>query len=479
MRAIAWNTGVQIAGKVLSTAFGVIIVGLMTRYLGQDGFGIYSTANAYLSVFALLIDLGLNVTIVSILGEHLNDRAYETRAVSAIFTLRLVSSFVAYGLALPIMWLFPYSHVTQLAIIALLASFFVTSLNQIVTGVQQRHLKTHVTAVAENIGRLILLVGLLIARFLGLGLVPVVWIVSLGSLLNFFLNFFVARRYANFRWNWDPAFWKIVLKRSWPIGLSIAFNLIYYKADTLILASVRSSAEVGIYSAAYRVLDILVTIPFMYAGVVLPILSNHWAKKHLKDFQKLLGQSVGVMSLLIAPLIGGTMILGTRVMMLVAGVAFAQAGDILRILLLAAGSIYINTIFSYAVVAVDRQRKMIPWYIAVALVTLAGYLIFIPRYGMWGAAWLTVFSETAICFASIGVTRSAALLTPAWRTIGASVGASLIMMIAVWLSRMYWLPIPILVGAIVYVALVYGLGGVSKNTIRELTPSLFSNRPSK
>ncbi|MBM3204949.1 flippase [Candidatus Uhrbacteria bacterium] len=476
-RALALNTGVQIAGKIVSTIFGIVIVGLMTRYLGQKGFGAYSTANAYLQIFALLLDLGLNVTIVSMLGEHAGDEAYERRAVSSIFTFRVLIGFIIFALAIPVAWLFPYDATIKLAIVALIGSFFFTSLNQIVIGVQQRHLKMHAMAISENIGRAVLLIGLIIAIKLGWGLLPIVWIVSLGSLANFIINILVARRYAHFSWNIDPAFWWIALKRSWPIGLSIAFNLIYYKSDTLVLSLVRSQAEVGIYGAAYRVLDIVVTIPFMYAGVLLPILSGVWAAKNKERFAHLLGQSVHVMVLLIAPIVVGTFILGTRFMALIAGDDFASAGNVLKVLILAAGFIYVNTVFSHAIVALQKQRAMIPWYIVIAILALIGYILYIPKYGMWAAAWLTVFSEGAITIGSIWVTRRVSHTHLPTRQLTAAIAASAIMGFGVWFTQSLWLPIPFLVAAALYPAALFILGGISLKTLKEILSARKSSSP--
>ena len=274
-RALAWNTGIQMIGKIISTAFGVIIIGLMTRYLGQTGFGVYSTANAYLQVFALLLDFGMNLTLVSLLGEHAGDKAYEKRCTSAIFTFRIITAGVILLALAPLLALaLPYQHTLQLAIFALGASFFFPSVNLIIVGVEQRHFKMHLAAMTENIGRMIVLAGLLIAPVIHASLVSVMWLISVAAILNVSLNFFWARTFGQFAWNWDPEFWGFALQRSWPIAISIFFNLIYYKADTLILQRYRSFAEVGLYGAAYRVLEILITVPFMYGGVLLPILSH-------------------------------------------------------------------------------------------------------------------------------------------------------------------------------------------------------------
>ncbi|HEU0051241.1 MAG TPA: flippase [Patescibacteria group bacterium] len=468
-RALAWNTGIQIIGKIISTAIGVVIVGLMTRYLGQVGFGEYSTANAYLQIFALLLDLGLNVTLTALLGEHANDPAFERRCISALFTLRFVLAAVVIVFVAPAIALFfPYSPTLKLAIIALTGSFFFPALTQIATGVQQRHLKMQITAIGEVAGRVILLIGLLFAISEHFGLIPVVLFVSFGSFANFLLNVIFTKAYGVFRWNWDPAFWRLALKRSWPIGLSIAFNLIYYKADTFILSLVRSQAEVGLYGAAYRVLDILVTVPFMYAGVMLPLLSKHWAASAKESFMRLLAQSVNVMFLLVTPMVAGTLVLGRPIMSVIAGSDFAVSGDVLKILILAVGAIYINTVFAHAVVALDAQRKMLPVYISVALVTLAGYLVFIPRYGMWAAAWLTLFSESAVLLGSFFVTRSFVRIHYKSRVPFAAIGASVIMAAAVSLLEHYWLPIPILAGAVIYTAGVFLFGGITKETLKEI-----------
>ncbi len=468
-RKLAWNTGVQLAGKILSTAFGIIIVGLMTRYLGQDGFGIYSTANAFLQIFALLLDLGLNVTLVALLGEHAGDKAYEKRCVSALFTFRLISSVLILLIVAPIItWLSPYPLETKLVIFALDASFFFPALAQVLTGVQQRHLKMHMAAFGDLLGRCVLLAGILFSKSLGWGLVPIVGFVSLGSLANFILNFFATRKYAAIHWNWDPAFWRIALNRSWAVGLSIAFGLIYFKADTLILSLVRSEAEVGIYGAAYRVLEILITVPFMYAGLILPILAKHGADQRHKAFADLVSTSIDVMVMLAAPLIIGTVLLGTRIMSLVAGDAFAASGDILKILVLAVGVIYLNTIFSHAVVAVDAQRRMIPTYIGVAIVTLIAYLLFIPTYGLYAAAWLTVLSETAVGVGSLVVTHRFSPLKFHIKTLLTTCLSGGVMGILIWtLQGLPVIPL-VLIGIVTYGACLFLFGAISRATVKEM-----------
>ncbi|MDF1497642.1 MAG: flippase [Patescibacteria group bacterium] len=476
-RAIAWNTGAQAVGKIVSTLFGVIIIALMTRYLGQVGFGYYSTANAFFQIFAILLDLGINVMIVQMLGEHRGDEKYEKRAVSATMTFRIVTAFVLLGIAPFIGLLFPYAFEVKLIMFALWISFFAATLNQVVIGVQQRHLKMHVVAIAEVVGRAVLLVGLILAVYMKSGLFTIVVFVSVGSVVNFVINWWIARKYASFAWNWDPKFWKELLSRSWPIGISIFFNLVYFKSDAFILSLVKPASEVGIYSAGYRVLEILVTFPFMLAGIMLPLMAHAWAKKNKDRFAELLRQSYSAMLLFAVPLVVGVLVLGTQAIIFISGEEFALSGDILKILSLATFMIYFGTISSHVVVAIDKQKAMLPSYFVVAVVTVILYIIFIPPYGMWAAAWLTVFSETAIALAATWFAYRSAPNIFSLMTIAKIVFASLVMGLAIMPLRNLWLPIPIISGMAIYAVMIFVTGAISKETVREILSARKSVEP--
>lgn len=468
-RALASNTAVQVVGKVISITMGVVVVGIMTRLLGTEGFGAYSTANAFLQVFAILIDMGLNIAVVQMLGEHAGDQDYENRAVSAVFSLRFWSALIILSLA-PVIGLFipMYSPEVKVAFFAIWASFFFTSLNQIVIGVHQRHLSMHVVAAAELSGRAVLLIGVLIASALHWGLVPVVLIVSAGGIMNFLVNFIVARRFASFRLGFDWAFWKSTLKKSWPIGVSVLFTLIYYKSDTLILSWVRPMAEVGIYGAAYRVLDILAAFPFMYAGILLPMLAKAWATHDQPRFARLMQRSFDAFMVVTLPMIVGTLLVADKAVVLIASDEFAGSANVLRILIIATGCIYLGTIFSHAIVALNRQRDMLKYYIIVAIIALTLYWICIPIWGMWAAAWLTVASELTIAVISAILTLQRGAFRLPMATTWKALLASVVMYVAAYpfSHRSLWLTIA--VALIAYAAVILATGAVTKQMITDL-----------
>ncbi len=242
-KKILWNTGIQVAGKVVSTVLGIWLIILMTRSLGTEGFGAYTTANTYLQFFALFLDMGLNVTLVALLGERADDEAYQKRCVSALFTLRVILALTILLVIAPIsVFAFPYTWQIKLAVFALAGSFIFPSMNQVVVGAQQKVLKLEQAAIAEVIGRIVSIVGVLLVIHYNLGLLPMMWVITISSATLFFYNIYHARKDSSFAWNWDPAFWKMALLRSWPVGVTILLGLFYFKADTLILSLTRSQA---------------------------------------------------------------------------------------------------------------------------------------------------------------------------------------------------------------------------------------------
>jgi O-antigen/teichoic acid export membrane protein len=177
------------------------------------------------------------------------------------------------------------------------------------------------------------------------------------------------------------------------------------------------------------------------------------------------------------PMLFGTWLLGERIMILVAGPEFAESGRILSILIIAVVAIYLNTVFSHIVVAIDGQRKMIPVYIAVAIGAVIGYLLFIPTYGMWAAAWLTVASEVLVGIGSLVVSNKAVATEFKPRVLLAASGASILMSAFVWFLRDQFVVIPIIVGALIYTFGLYALGGIRKETIKDILKAKTSNPP--
>jgi O-antigen/teichoic acid export membrane protein len=394
---VARNTIVQTVGKVISTFFGLFILAIIARYLGQFKFGQYTTIITYLTFFATLADFGLTLVTVQMISQPGADKK---KILNNLFGFRIVSASILLAVGIIIVFFLPYNQAIKTGIVLASLSFLFISLNQIFVGLFQYHLAMQYVVLAELWGRFLLLVLVVIVWLYDLGLNSLLAATVVSSAMNFLLHYLYAKRFFLVKFVYDKLFWKNIILKSWPLALTIFFNLIYLKTDILILSLVKTQNEVGVYGAAYRVIDVLITIPFMFAGIILPILAGAWSRGEKEFYNRVIQRSFDAMAIFSLPLLAGSLIVSSKLMNLVAGEEFFLSGSLLPILVLASIFIFLGTIYAHAIIAIDKQKKIIPAYVFVAFTSLAGYMYFIPKFSYYGAAWMTVYSELAIAVSS-------------------------------------------------------------------------------
>lgn len=468
---VFYNTVVQVGSKIVATILGLVAIAIMTRYLGTIGFGEYTTIITFLSFFGILVDFGLTLVTVQMISRPGVD---EKKILDNIFGLRLVSAVVFLGIAPLIIIFLPYSQEIKIGAAIAAFSFLFAALSQVFIGLFQTKLRMDKVSIAEIVSRIVLVAGILIVVKMDKGLLGMIVVMAISSAVSFLFHWFFSRRYVHVSVGFDWSVWKEIITKSWPLAITIAFNLIYLKADTLILSLIKTQSEVGIYGAAYRVIDVLITVPFMFAGIVLPILTINWTIGNNDSFKRVLQRSFDFMVILAIPLIVGTQFLAKEVMVMIAGPEFGDSGQILKILILAAAIIFLGCIFSHAIIAFDKQKKIIWTYCFVSLTALIGYLIFIPRFSYVGAAWVTIYSEAVIALAAVYYTFKYSGFLPRFNVFFKSILASVVMgfFLFAWPVRFYesmiGLFITLIFSSTIYFLALYLLKGIAKEEILTL-----------
>jgi O-antigen/teichoic acid export membrane protein len=468
---VAYNAIVQVISKIIATALGLLAVALITRYLGTSGFGEYTTVVSFLSFFGILADLGLTLVTVQMISAP---GAQENKILNNLFSLRFFSALIFLGAAPLVITFLPYSGGIKIGAAIAVFSFFFIALNQILVGLFQKNLRMDKVSIAETASRVVLVIGSIIAVRGNFGLNGILLAVVAGSAVNFFLLFLFSFKYASWKFELDISLWREIAKKSWPLALTIFFNLLYLKTDTLILSLVRTQEEVGIYGAAYKVVDILTLIPFMFAGVVLPILTADWLGGNRERFQGVAQKSFDLMIILAVPLVVGTQFLAKPLMVFVAGRDFAAAGPVLQILAYAVGLVFLSSFLSHVIVAAGAQRKIIWAYFLTAVSSVAGYLFFVPRFSYFGAAAITIYSEAAITIFMVFYSFRYASFFPKLKIIlkalaaAAAMGASLFFLPPNFCDKAGNLFLALALATIVYFTALYLFGGLTKRDLARL-----------
>jgi O-antigen/teichoic acid export membrane protein len=461
---IAQNTFWQISGKIAGTVLGLVTIALMTRYLGREGFGYYTTVISFLQFFGVLIDFGLQMTTAQMLSRP---GANQHKIFANILTVRLFSAVVFLGTASALIWFLPYPLAVKLGVGAASFSFFFISLQSVLIGLYQKQMAMAEVAIAEVWGRFILLLGVWLAVAADLGLLAVIAAVSLGSLVNFLYLAIKARKHLSLRLEADFKVWRQIWEVSWPLAITISLTLVYFRADTIILSLVRPAEDVGIYGAAYKVLETLIQFPYLFLGLILPLLTEFYlTSKGL--FEKTLQKSFDFMAILAVPMVIATWLLAEKIMGFVAGADFIIAAGPLRILIVGAAMIYFGALAGYAIVACGLQKKMISFYLFDAVFSLAAYLIFIPIFSYWAGAILTVATEAIITLSAFYILRRETKTRISLRAFWKAVLASAVMGLCLYPLLNQNILTLVLAGAIIYFLALYLFRGYNKSEVLDM-----------
>jgi O-antigen/teichoic acid export membrane protein len=398
----------------------------------------------------------------------------EKKVLNNLFGLRLVSIILFMAVAPLVAFFLPYSLAIKTGILIAATSFIFPALSQVLIGLFQKKLKMGKAVLAENISRIILIIGIYLSIHFNYGLNGILWASVISAATNFLISYLLALEFIGLRPSFHKQLWLDTISKSWPLAITIVLNLLYLKTDTLILSLVKSPAEVGLYGAAYRIIDVLSTLPFMFAGIILPLLTAYWFEQKKETFNKTLQKSFDLMAILSLPIISGTLILARPAVVLVAGEEFAPSGLILKILIFAILAIFLGCMFAHAVVAIDQQKRMIKYYLFVSLSSILLYLILIPKFSYLGAASATVYSEVVIAILSAYIVWHQTRFLPNFKIVFKSIIAAVLMGFFLYLipSHYYyqwsWLLLSIVLSSALYFAILYLLKGVTKNDLQIL-----------
>lgn len=470
---IAKNTFWQILGRGIGLIFSTLSFILLTHYLKVEKFGNYITVTTFLQLFSILADLGLTLMSVQLISEITDKdeivRQKKTDDIfSNIFTLRLISIFVLLSIAPIAVWFFPYPSQIKYGVLICSIGFLFISLTQIFQSIFQKNLEMNKPAISDVASKASFLIGIYLVIIKGWNLYGVLFFVVLSNFIHFILLFYWSKKFVKVRFLVQLSVWKEIYKRSWPLSLSIIFNLVYLKADILILSLYRNQDVVGIYGAAYRAIDVLTVFPYLFVGLLLPILSLAWAENNKERFMSILQKGFDALTTIATPLVVGVIFLSKPIMVLIAGKEFEGSGSVLRVLIIALGMIYIGNVFSHSVVAIDKQRKMMWAYLFTAVTSLIGYFIFIPLYSYWGAVGVTLYSETLITVLSLLMVVKTVQRWPKFTVLFKSMVASGVMALFLYFMSRLNLFVIIPAAAAVYFGVMFLVGGVRIGLVGEV-----------
>jgi O-antigen/teichoic acid export membrane protein len=465
-RSVAKNVFLQYLSRVIGTIFGLVTLAILTRYLGDEGYGQFTVAAAYLQFVGTLADFGLTITTIQMLSEPNADRG---RILGNLLGLRIVMAVAIFALSIVVALFLPWGSATHAAIAVGSFSFIFLAVHQIFVGLFQKSLRMEFPALSEVVGRAVLLAAIGITALAHGGLIAIMASMGIANLAMVSLSVIFGRKVQPFSLKLERPVIAEIIRRSWPIALSIVFNLVYLRGDIIVMKIVgRPEAEIGWYGAAYKPLDVITVIPMIFMGLILPLFVEAWGRTDHERVRRIIQRATDAVSLLAFPTLAGGIALATPLMIFISGPEFSPSGPLLALLVVAAFMVFYGALFGHLIVGIGRQRLMTWVYAADAAASLLLYFLLVPKYGATAAAWVTIFSETVIAVAGGAIILAITKIRPKLDTVGKAIAASAMMGLAITALPNLHVLIRVCLGAALYVIIIFAIKGVRKEELREI-----------
>ena len=428
-RQVAWNTIAQTAARAGVLGLGLITTTLLTRYLGVSSYGDYIIVSVYVSVFAVVFDWGSPPRLARARPRVDNPDALVGKAVALRLALAVPVALVAALVAVAL-----YGGQARNGILIALPTIFAVAVMNTLVPIFQVRLKMDRVAAAE-IGSQALGAGLIVAlvladrSFYELVLATVIATVSYALLVYLF-----SRRLAHFRLSVDVAVWRRLLRVALPLGVAVVVGTIYFRADALILSLLKDSHDVGIYGVAYRFYEMTIPFPAFFLAPVFPLLSAAAiSSAGLGEFVQLLQRSFDVLVVAAAAVVAVTVPLAPDLVRLVGGEEFADSARPLRILMVGAAFAFLASLFLFALIALDRQQRVLVLTLVALVVNLALNFALIPSYGYTAAAAIATGTQLVIVVGALYLVRRYTSFVPGSRVLvrAGIAGAAVLVALAV------------------------------------------------
>lgn len=368
----------------------LVLLVVAGRALGDEAYGRFSFALALATILEVLMDFGLKEVVTRSVAR---DRSVAPRLVARTYGLKVVLSVAGLLIITTLAVILRQEPDVRLACIllgisAVLRSYLLTA-RHLLNGLERFGLDSTVLTV----DRVMLLALGTTAVVLGYGVVGLSAAFVVARVIAFAIAHLLARSQVGpIGVEMVPGEWREMLRLAAPFGIFIAVLNLYSYIDTIMLGVLTTDAETGLYSAAYRVYEGLVSLASIMGTVAGPRLAREFVTD--RDRHASVARVALAASLVAAiPLALGTAVVAPRLMGALFGAEFVPAATVLRILVAGLIVVFPLQVMHAIAISVNGERLLVGAAVAGCIINVALNLVLIPRWGMRGAAVATIVSE--------------------------------------------------------------------------------------
>jgi O-antigen/teichoic acid export membrane protein len=389
-KKIAKNTSIYFLANLLSFVITFFTTIYTARYLGANGYGILSLALAFSGIFALISDLGISTLTTRELAKN---KSLTDKFVGNTLVIKIMLAIIAIAIIFIIANLGNYSSEAMMTIYIISLSIIVGVFPGIFSSVFQAYEKMEYPSVNIILVATSILMGTLFLIWKGSGVIEFAFLnLGVGLIVLIYSFFVYSWKISIPKIEFDASFLKRIIKESLPFGLISLSGMIYTYLDSIILSLLKPIEVVGWYSAAYRIMLVLLFIPGAINVAVFPVMSKYFSSS--QDSLKLIYEKYfKLMIIIVIPIGFGTFLLADKIIFIMFGPSYTNSAVILQILIWTIVFTFLGAPFVQLFQATNCELIITKISVICVILNLILNIILIPKFSYIGASFATLVTE--------------------------------------------------------------------------------------
>ncbi len=400
---------------IIRIGVGFFVSVWVTKYLGAEQYGKFSYASAIVTIFTAFATCGLDSILIRNL---INNPMDADRLLGTAYVLKILAGLLASVMAtLSILILRP-TDTAQHWLVGIMAIGIVFQSTDVISFWFQSKVLSKFTVIVKNTSfllmsgvKIILILTQSTLFYFALCVTIEFFIVSIGFIIIYHID---GNSMKTWHFSLQESF--KLLQDSWPLIFSGIIIVIYMRIDQIMLGEMISDKEVGIYTTAIRIAEVLYFIPMVTVPTFFPSIIN--AKKEGDVFfYKKLQQLYNLMAFLGYAVAIPITFLGPYIIEFLFGHEYSRAGPMLAVFIWAGIFTNLGVARSTFLTAMNFNKFHLVAISSGGIVNIALNCVLIPRYGGMGAViascvayWLAAHGS---CFFYKPLYKTGGMLTKA------------------------------------------------------------------
>lgn len=387
---------------------GILLTGLavplMTRHLGLVDFGRFVTATTVVMIVAGVTEFGLSGVGTR---EYVLAAPQDRKALlSALLGIRTVLTVVGLIVAAALMTIVGYPDIVVMGMLVSGLGLLLLNTEQTYAIALNAELRWGISSFIDTINSSLTGLATVLLVVVGGHLFSFFWVSVISSLAALAAAIYYVRGQVSLSPSFDAGHWGSMLRDSLPYAAGVTIGVFYPRVGMLAVSLGSGPRQVGYYSVAYKVVEMLGGISGLLAGTAFPIFARagrddharlRYATNKVSDTALIVGVYAAISTVVAAPFI--VRVLGPP--------SFAPAVPVLRIQALVLLGGFIATTWSATLLSLRLHAAVLRSTaigLSAALVLCAAL---VPTLGAQGASIASVAAEFIVAGAYVRELRRA------------------------------------------------------------------------